>query len=297
MPFSARFTQGDSTKQANGFYDGDGTYRVRFMPDKQGEWHYVTASSSAELSGKNGAFTVTQPSADNHGPVRVTNTYHFAYADGAPFCQIGTTAYNWAQQGNSTEEQTLATLAAAPFNKIRFVALPSQPYSNLVADIAYPFQGAPPHDWDFTRFNPKYFQHLEQRLGQLRGLGIEADLILFQPYDKGRLGYDRMEPANDDRYLRYLIARLGAYRNIWWSLANEYDLMKEKKRLRLGPPFPNRAGQRSLPASALHPQLNAHLQQQPAVGHPCQHPKRLGGGRRRPRRTLPRRLAQARCLR
>jgi len=32
----------------------------------------------------------------------------------------------------------------------------------------------------------------------------------------------------DDRYLRYVIARFSAYRNVWWSLANEFDLMKSK---------------------------------------------------------------------
>jgi hypothetical protein len=37
-----------------------------------------------------------------------------------------------------------------------------------------------------------------------------------------------MPPAADDRYLRYVLARMSAFRNIWWSLANEYDLMKAK---------------------------------------------------------------------
>jgi hypothetical protein len=37
-----------------------------------------------------------------------------------------------------------------------------------------------------------------------------------------------MDAASDDRYLRYVIARLGAYRNVWWSLANEFDFMTEK---------------------------------------------------------------------
>jgi hypothetical protein len=60
-------------------------------------------------------------------------------------------------------------------------------------------------------------------------LGIEADIILFHPYDKGHWGFDRMPAEADDRYLRYVIARLAAYRNVWWSLANEYDFMKEKK--------------------------------------------------------------------
>ena len=38
-----------------------------------------------------------------------------------------------------------------------------------------------------------------------------------------------MSDAEDDRYLRYCIARLSAYRNVWWSLANEYDFMTDKR--------------------------------------------------------------------
>jgi hypothetical protein len=37
-----------------------------------------------------------------------------------------------------------------------------------------------------------------------------------------------MPAAADDRYLRYVTARLAAYRNVWWSLANEWDFMKTK---------------------------------------------------------------------
>ena len=37
-----------------------------------------------------------------------------------------------------------------------------------------------------------------------------------------------MAAAEDDRYLRYVVARLAAYRNVWWSLANEYDFMTTK---------------------------------------------------------------------
>jgi len=37
-----------------------------------------------------------------------------------------------------------------------------------------------------------------------------------------------MSAESDDRYLRYVLARMSAYRNIWWSLANEFDLMKTK---------------------------------------------------------------------
>ena len=228
VELTARFTQGNHTINVTGFYDGEGQYRVRFMPEKTGEWRYVTQSNRPDLDGKSGTVIVTPPSAKNHGPVRVAHTYHFAYADGTPFRQLGTTAYVWTHQGHALEEQTLRTLAAAPFNKIRFCVFPKNYDWNQNEPPTYPFAGTPPTSWDFTRFNPAHFQHLEKRIAQLSELGIEADLILFHPYDKGRWGFDRMDAASDDRYLRYIVARLAAYRNVWWSLANEYDFMKEK---------------------------------------------------------------------
>jgi len=229
VKFSAAFTQGDTKVEANGFYDGDGMYRVRFMPEHQGAWHYTTESSSAQLNGKTGDFTVTPPSALNHGPVRVARTYHFAYQDGASYEELGTTCYVWEWQPESLQEQTLKTLSTAPFNKIRFCVFPKRYQWNTNEPILYPFEGTAMTNWDFTRFNPKYFQHLEQRVADLQKLGIEADIILFHPYDEGHWGFDRMPSEADDRYLHYVVARLSAYRNVWWSLANEWDFMRRKK--------------------------------------------------------------------
>jgi hypothetical protein len=227
--FSARFSHEDTVVEAGGFYDGEGNYRVRFMPEKAGEWRYTTASSLPELDARTGAFTVTPPSAKNHGPVRVTNTFHFAYADATPYKQIGTTCYAWIHQDDALQEQTLKTLAAAPFNKLRFCVFPKRYDWNTNEPSLYPFEGTPPRQWDTTRFNPRFFQHLEKRVADLRDLGIEADIILFHPYDRGHWGFDRMTAQADDRYLRYVVTRLAAFRNVWWSLANEYDFMKEKR--------------------------------------------------------------------
>ncbi|HEY1381707.1 MAG TPA: DUF5060 domain-containing protein [Gemmataceae bacterium] len=236
VTLSARFTHGDRTVTAAGFYDGDGTYRVRFMPDRAGEWRYETASNAPELRGKTGTFACTPAAADNHGPVRVRATYHFAHADGTPYVPVGTTCYVWNHQGDRLEEQTLATLKQSPFNKLRFCVFPKRYAFNQNEPPLYPFERtrgahATPlaGGWDFTRFNPAYFRHLEQRVADLRDLGIEADLILFHPYDKSHWGFDRMPADADDRYLRYVVARLAAYRNVWWSLANEYDFLKEKR--------------------------------------------------------------------
>jgi hypothetical protein len=232
--FSATFKQGTNSIEANGFYDGDGVYRVRFMPEKPGKWTYKTASSARGLNGKTGSFTVTPPASRNHGPVRVAQTYHFAYEDGAPYKELGTTCYVWEWQPENLQEQTLKTLASSPFNKIRFCVFPKRYQWNTNEPILYPFQhgaAAPTSltNWDFTRFNVKYFQHLEQRVADLQKLGVEADIILFHPYDEGHWGFDRMPSEVDDRYLHYVVARLAAYRNVWWSLANEWDFMRRKK--------------------------------------------------------------------
>lgn len=37
-----------------------------------------------------------------------------------------------------------------------------------------------------------------------------------------------MSRAQDERYLHYIISRYAAFRNIWWSMANEYGLLKHK---------------------------------------------------------------------
>jgi hypothetical protein len=183
------------------------------MPDTPGEWTYTTSA------GESGRFQVTPPSRGNHGPVHVSNTFHFAYADGTPYIPIGTTCYAWTHQGDALETQTLATLRSAPFNKLRMCIFPKHYAYNDNEPELYPFVGA--------QFNPLFFQHLEQRIQQLCQLGIEADLILFHPYD--RWGYSKMSREADDRYLRYVVARFAACRNVWWSLANEFDLMKSKE--------------------------------------------------------------------
>ncbi|MFO0808233.1 MAG: DUF5060 domain-containing protein [Gemmataceae bacterium] len=228
VTLSAAFTNGDRTIPTTGFYDGGGSYVVRFSPPTAGEWRYTTKSNAAALDGKTGSFNAVAPSAGNHGPVGVRNMYHFAYADGTPHYSVGTTCYAWNHQPEELQKQTLATLKASPFNKLRFCVFPKWYAYNRVEPPLYPFEGTPPNRWDATRFNPAFFHNLERQIAALRDLGIEADVILFHPYDEGHWGFDRLSAADNDRYLKYVVARLSAYRNVWWSLANEFDFDKHK---------------------------------------------------------------------
>jgi hypothetical protein len=224
---TAQFRYEHRVVEVAGFYDGGGTYKIRFMPDTLGEWSYVTSSNAPELDGKTGRLTCVGPSQGSHGPVVVRHTWHFGYADGTPFYPIGTTCYAWAHQGDELEEQTLATLRKAPFNKMRMCVFPKDYVYNKNEPQFYPFPRDAAGKNDFTHFNPDFFRHFEKRVGQLMEMGIEADLILFHPYD--RWGYRNMPAEVNDRYLRYLVARLAAFRNVWWSMANEWDFVREKQ--------------------------------------------------------------------
>ena len=84
----------------------------------------------------------------------------------------------------------------------------------------------PDEVWDYTRPNPSYFEHIENTIARLGTMGIQADLILFHPYD--RWGYSRMNLEQQNFYLRYVVNRFSAYHNVWWAMANEFDLFRWK---------------------------------------------------------------------
>lgn len=237
VTLKASFTNGKTTIVTTGFYDGNDLYKIRFMPKQVGTWHYKTSSNLAELNNKKGDFECVKASKGNHGMVSVADTYNFKYADGTNYYPFGTTAYAWTHMGQELQEITLTSLKKSGFNKLRFCVFPKN--YNLVVEEPelYPFEikevkkdanGNEVKVWDFNRFNPIFFQLLEKRIQDLDKLGIEADLILFHPYDQGRWGFDEMPQEVNIRYINYILARLSAYKNIWWSLANEWDYVKSK---------------------------------------------------------------------
>jgi len=208
---SAAFRNEHRTVEVDGFYDGNGSYKVRFSPDVEGEWRYTTRSNRRELDGKTGSFVCTKPGAGNHGPVGVRNTFHFGYADGTAYFPFGTTCYAWTHQPDELQQQTVNTLRTAPFNKMRMCIFPKWYAFNREEPRLLPFPRSGSEN-DYARLVPEFWRNLETRVQQLQEMGIEADLILFHPYD--HWGYALMPPEVDERYLRYVVAPMAAYRNV-----------------------------------------------------------------------------------
>lgn len=225
VELDAVFERGGAEVRVGGFYDGDGVYIIRALADTHGAWSFRTRSTARSLDGVTGGLEVVAARAGSHGPVRVDG-FHFRHADGTRHRPLGTTAYAWTHQPDALQEQTLATLAATSFAKLRMCVFPKSYLYNSDEPADFPFAGSLAEGFDLERFDPAHFRRLEKRITQLAELGIEADIILFHAYD--RWGFADLGPAVDERYLRYVVRRLSGYANVWWSMANEYDLLWSK---------------------------------------------------------------------
>ena len=218
------FSSADHTVRVGGFYAGDGRFILRFLPPAPGGWTFTTASTARSLDGITGTIQVVE--GHSKGPTFVADGVHFAYRDGSPYVPLGTTVYAWTHQDEDLQQATLETLATAPFNKLRMCLFPKHFMYNSNEPARFVFERDDAGGWDTTRFDLDYFDRLEHRLGQLDELGVVADLILFHPYD--RWGFSRLSDAADDRYVTYVTRRLSSFANVWWSMANEYDLLLTK---------------------------------------------------------------------
>ena len=208
----AVFSVGDVTRTVNGFYDGNGVYKVRYYPETAGLY---TAEGSEPCAAE-----------QSHGLVRAKDC-HFVFQDGTQYAPFGTTVYALIHQPQALIDRTMETLRNAPFNKLRFCVFPkSYEYSrNEPEDFA--FQRDSAGKWDVHHPNPAFWNRLEQNIRRLSEMGIQSDLILFHPYD--RWGFSRLSPEENEVYLRYALRRLAAFPSVWWSLANEYELCFAKQ--------------------------------------------------------------------
>ena len=146
-PFTERRITGHFTSKGErvtveGFYDGDGIYKVRFMPSFEGAYTFRIEGNYGGGVWE-GVFEVTQPSVENHGPVRVAGTYYFAYEDGTAYHSVGTTCYVWHLQSDERIAETQDSLKDSAFNKIRFCIFPKHYSYNLKEPRSYPYEGIP----------------------------------------------------------------------------------------------------------------------------------------------------------
>lgn len=208
-------------KKISAFRSGEHRFTIRFLPEEEGIWKYEIHTTESNLEGE---FLCIEPGNGQHGVVK-TKEDQFLYADGTRFFPFGTTCYAWIYQSAEIRKQTIQTLKNSCFNKIRMLVFPKYMPFNTEEPPCFPF-GKTEQGWQIQDLNFAFWNQLDQNLRELEELGIEADLILFHPYDKW--GLAELSQKESLSYVEYCIARFGAFHNIWWSLANEYEMVVKK---------------------------------------------------------------------
>ena len=306
---AAVFTSRNETARVDGFYDGEGRYAVRFIPSFEEPYRFLLEADWLDGT-PGGSFLVTPPRMGNRGPVYVANTFHFAYADGAPFYPAGTTCYAWTYQPDGIKAGTLETLRRGYFNKLRFCVFPKHYDFNFRDPAVFPYEGVPcdnsgiTHEnfesytprtpgnrWDFFRPNPAYFQNIEACVRALMNLGIQADLILLHPYDRWGFFPDAPGGGRPVRPVRRRALRRLPERVVEPRQRVRPDGGEDGRGLGAHRANPVRPG--PLPAPQVHSQLLQPVRLQPSLDHPCEHPAAGGLQVRGADRRVPAALQKA----
>lgn len=170
-----------------GFYAGDGIYKVRFLPELPGRWKFrifgcIQAEGSVEVTPAGagegsvevapaGAGEGSVGSAPRHGMVRALDM-HFRYQDGALFHPFGTTVYALIHQEDALVEQTMESLKASPFNKVRFCVFLKHYDFNHNEPPFYAFEKRADGSWDVNRPCPAFWDRLDEIILQMNDMGI-----------------------------------------------------------------------------------------------------------------------------
>jgi hypothetical protein len=232
----ATFTQGTTSLTVNGFLDGltvDGhaIFRVRFAPTtNSGTWNFSATSSDSGLAFSTRSLTAGTSTSKGFLRRHGSSPQRFIYDDGSTrLFMWGNTYYQMVDnaRAGTAWKTSVDQNALNSINKIRLLLYPWWQYYTGYPD-SQPFQGGattPNHDLlDLT-----HWQTFDGVVDYMRQKPMLSEIIVFKDpaLDGSGTVLDNCRTFGatqdqDQRYLRYTLARFGAFPNVIWSLANEY---------------------------------------------------------------------------
>ncbi len=235
---------GTHRPQVEGFCDSaDGSvFRIRFMAPEATEYKYtVTYKQGSFERTSQGTFQSVE--AHRRGMIGIDPNYpwHFVWkGTGEHYFFNGTTAFflmGW--KDDRTIDFSIDRLHRLKINRIRvslygrentFFGEPVMVGPNWNVNLA-PWPGKNPDDyyhpgWDYSRFNVPYWQKFERMLKFAR----QRDMVISVIFDMGD-SYVHPGAGSEDehRYIRYALARFGAFSNITWDLGDDLDRYRDDK--------------------------------------------------------------------
>ncbi|OVE76828.1 hypothetical protein BVX98_04620, partial [bacterium F11] len=251
-----------------GFYAGDGTWKIYFMPDEDGDWSYTTFSpenqedgdpdliGDGDLNGQEGEFraykSYIEPPLERGSTEETKNqwvtpdgTYKFPLIWAVPHMwEFRAASFDdWGGEGpvnNSSiilDEISQAKEAGAQWLGIQSLVLPSGDKSHYFS-TAPAQQDALPYmiGQEGDKFHIPFWNNLNDKLEMARWEGIGMYHMFFgnikdEP-DRNGIGPGS---AAEKRLFRYALARLAPYPNVLWDSGIDIEYYRGN---RANPPNP-----------------------------------------------------------
>lgn len=232
----ATFTQGTTALTVNGFFDGltadnRAIFRIRFAPTtNSGTWSFSATSSDSGLAFATRSLTAGTSTSKGFLRRDTSTPERFIYDNGTTrFFMWGNTYYQFIDnaRGGTAWKTAVDQNALKSINKIRMLLYPWWQYYTGYPD-SQPFQGGattPNHDL----LDLVHWQKFDEIADYMNKKPMIAEIIVFKDpaLDGSNNVIDNCRTfgstqAQDQRYLRYTLARFGAFPNVIWSLSNEY---------------------------------------------------------------------------
>lgn len=209
------FTHGASGTEIRmpGYYDGNDTWRVKFMPPRAGEWSYRTESPVAALDGVTGTVTVDPSSRRGMlmaDPARPTK---WQFADGTHVLPIELRLEFFSEPGTLSEFEAAADALAQGGALMMDTRLTEEQGMFEGGRHDFIFEG----DWQNHRFDLEVWQRMDRRMEALAERGLGAH-IMFYSDDGGAPGWNG-QSETEQLVLRYAVARLAPYPVVLWNTA------------------------------------------------------------------------------
>jgi len=243
---------GDRVVNLPGFYDGDGTYKIRFSPSIEGEWKGLTNSEDPALHRVElePVECVRNENPRLHGVLQTDpiNEHRFAWEDGDPFVTLGFECdwlFSYHQKSPELCAKHVKLVGERGFNYVVMNVYAHKGFSNPEAGRNRDKKDERPIDpsvvygppqiyaWagsneepDHSTINVEFFRDYDAMMAILHERGIVAH-IMIQVQNK-HVNWPTRLSSDDDLYWRYVVARYQAYGNLVWDVGKEcFNLHRE----------------------------------------------------------------------
>jgi|GEM_PF-719416 len=242
---TAQLTSPDGISYAvEGFYNGAGTWLLRFMPNKTGRWIYTWQFGGQTGDGSFTCIPRRNPKLHGHIFIDPSNPHKIRHEDGTALHWIGGKYIDfddpwYLDNSHSSVPERLPKTDYLALVRTYLQAIAGKGLNGIVLKMR-----VMPINSDLESMDLDYLASADQVMDWCMDLGINVEINFLDTWGKRKPGADiritnppvddlLLEPHNPgtfveatEFYIRYLIARYAAYPNVVWELWNEAERMK-----------------------------------------------------------------------